>query len=68
VDTVLLLYLASRPGMSATRVREYLEARAAARLRERVVTPLAADSPPLDLSAYNRVNRHGQQAGQGVSA
>lgn len=68
VDTVLLLYLANRPGMSVTRVREYLEARAAARLRERVVTPLAADSPPLDLSAYHRVNRHGQQAGQGVSA
>ncbi len=68
VDMALLSDLATRPGMSATRVREYLEARAAAKLRERVVMPLSDDSPPLDLNAYHRVNRHGQQAGQRVSA
>jgi len=67
VDTALLSDLANRPGMSATRVREYLEARAAATLRERVEMPLD-DSPPLDLSAYHRVNLNGRQAGQGVSA
>ena len=68
IDIALLGELARRPGISVTRVRDYLEARAAARQRERIVVPLPDDRPALDLSAYHRVNRHGQPVGQRVSA
>ena len=67
VDIALLSDLATRPGISATRVRDYLEAKAAAKAREREVMPLTNDGPPLDLGAYHRVNHHDHSAGQGVS-
>lgn len=57
--------LAGRAGMSATRMRDYLEAAQAATERERVPQPVASNgASPLDLSAYSRL---GQPSGQEVT-
>ena len=66
-DLALLSELAKRPGMSATKVREYLQARAAAQLRGREENPLEDELPPLDLSAYKRISGNGQPSGQRVN-
>lgn len=64
VDPELMATLAARPGMTATRLRSYLEAAQAATLRERQPEPLPEPKQALDLSAYQRL---GRSSGQGVT-
>jgi len=64
LDPDLITQLAQRPGLTATRLQNYLEASAVAVQRERVAEPLPVASEPLDLSAYGRV---GHSSGQGVT-
>jgi len=64
VDPELMAQLAQRPGLTASRLRNYLEAAAAATARERVPEPLPVAGEALDLSAYGRV---GQSSGHGVT-
>jgi transposase len=67
VDVDLLMELSARPGMSATKVREYLEARCIAKLREREPMPLPPTAAMLDLSAYQGVSAVGRPSGQAVT-
>lgn len=64
VDPELISTLAERPGITAKRLRSYLEAADAATLRERLPEPLPEPKQALDLSAYQRL---GHSGGQGVT-
>ena len=64
VDPELITALAERPGMTATRLQNYLEAAQAAVLRERQPESLPEPKQALDLSAYQRL---GRSSGQGVT-
>ena len=57
VDIELIAQLAQRPRLSATRLRDYLEATHAAVQRERNPEPIPINTSALDLSAYHRVGR-----------
>ncbi|GAA3977336.1 IS21 family transposase [Allohahella marinimesophila] len=64
VDRELIDQLAQRPGLTATRLRAYLEASQAAIKRERLPEPLPLVSEGLDLSVYARI---GHSSGQEVT-
>jgi len=64
IDPAQIDQLARRPGMTARRLREYLEASQTAIERERTPEPLPTTSDPLNLSAYAQV---GHSSGQGVT-
>jgi len=63
VKPELMATLAERPGMTAIRLRDYLEASRAAFERDRLPEPLPVSSETLDLSAYGRIGHSsGQEA------
>lgn len=56
--------VADRPGMTATRLRRYLEAAEAATQRQREPEPVPGAGQALDLSAYQQL---GHSSGQEVT-
>lgn len=64
LEVEALALLSQRPGLSASRLQAWLEARTEAQRRERRLEPLPNDLPPLDLSAYQPL---GHSAGQEVN-
>jgi hypothetical protein len=64
VDLALLTTLAERPGMTATRLEDYLASAQAAARRERQPEPLPTPTGALNLSVYERL---GRSSGQGVT-
>ncbi|XOZ32981.1 IS21 family transposase [Halomonadaceae bacterium KBTZ08] len=64
VDPQLIMTVADRPGMTATRLRRYLEAAEAATQRQREPEPVPGAGQALDLSAYQQL---GHSSGQEVT-
>jgi hypothetical protein len=60
----MLLALSQKPGLTATRIEQYLMATQLANERERHAEPVPRNLTQLDLSAYQQL---GQPAGQGVT-
>ena len=61
VDLALLTTLAERPGMTATRLENYLASAQVAARRERQPEPLPTPAGALDLSAYQQLGRSSGQ-------
>src|SRR5690554_2325174 len=64
VEPEVLLNLSQKPGLTATRIEQYLMATQLANQRERHAEPVPRNLTQLDLSAYQQL---GQPAGQGVT-